>query len=112
LFRSAFFRSYHSQEKKSYKKNETFEIPNRDVTDNIRHGLYNKLDSDGLISPAIRVSGDDICIGKTDYLGTNKENESRGNRKTKKDISVSIRPTENGIIDSVNISLKLGNAYY
>jgi len=68
----------------------------------MRHGLYVKLDSDGLISPSVRVSGEDIIIGKTD---TNSGlDTTKTSKKTKKDISVPLRSSESGIIDQVMLT--------
>ena len=69
LFRTAFFRTYTAEEKREARlKFETIEIPDRHDTMGIRHGVYSKLDCDGLISPGTRVSGDDIIIGKTGLI--------------------------------------------
>jgi DNA-directed RNA polymerase II subunit RPB2 len=98
FFRSASYRTYNSQEKIGMKKEEQFEIPNPEITSGIRHGLYSKLDNDGIICPAIRVCGDDIIIGKTDKLGGS---EGKTTKKVKKDISVALRSSEHGIVDTV-----------
>jgi DNA-directed RNA polymerase II subunit RPB2 len=101
LFRSAFFRTYHSQEKQGAKKEEQFENPNEEKVSGLRHGLYSKLDNDGIISPSTRVSGEDIIIGKTDLIGGM---DQKNLKKTKKDISVALRSSESGIIDQVMLT--------
>ena len=62
--------------------------------------MYNKLDIDGIISPGIRVSGDDIIMGKTDTI----INTDKNSKKSKKDISVPLRTSESGIIDQVMLT--------
>ena len=92
LFRSAFFRTYQSEEKREAGiRYEIFEIPDKS------RKKYGNLDSSGLISPGIRVAGNDVIIGKT----TTKYNDDD---ERKKDVSEVIRPKESGIIDSVMIT--------
>src|SRR5450755_4053689 len=105
LFRSLFYRAYTDQEKQvGATVVEQFEKPTRSDTMRIKHGTYEKLDEDGLVNPGVRVSGDDIIIGKTSPLGG--EATEIGQRKThgKRDVSTPLRSTESGIVDRVLVS--------
>ena len=88
LFRSAFFRTYESQEiNEANRKKEMFGKPKKNS-----NGI-DKTGSEGLIYPGTRVSGNDIIIGKKVIIEYNNNKEE--------DISIKIRKTENGIIESV-----------
>ncbi|KAH9885640.1 DNA-dependent RNA polymerase 2 rpb140 [Xylariomycetidae sp. FL2044] len=106
IFRSLFFRAYVDQEKRvGINTVETFEKPFRSDTLRLKQGTYDKLDDDGIIAPGMRVSGEDIIIGKTSPI--NPENEEMGQRTkvhVKRDASTPLRSTESGIVDNVIVT--------
>nr|UWK20631.1 RNA polymerase II subunit 2 [Trichoderma oligosporum] len=114
LFRSLFFRSYSDQEKKvGLNYTEVFEKPFHQNTLRMKHGTYDKLDEDGIVAPGVRVSGEDIIIGKTAPIDA--ETQDLGTRTTqhqRRDISTPLRSTENGIIDSVIVTVNADNVKY
>ncbi|KAI8614109.1 DNA-dependent RNA polymerase II second largest subunit [Chytriomyces sp. MP71] len=106
LFRSLYYRVYmDTEEKVGLNQLQTFEKPTRENTLRLRQGTYEKLDLDGLISPGVRVSGDDIIIGKT--VPIPKDSEELGQRTSthsKRDASTPLKSTEAGIIDQVMLT--------
>ena len=106
LFRSLYYRTYIEQEN-SVGANviEEFEKPIKSQTLRMRHGTYDKLDDDGIVAPGVRVSGDDIIIGKTAPLAANAEERgARLTEHTKRDVSTPLRSTEAGIVDQVMLT--------
>ena len=104
FFRSVFYRTYHDSEEKGREyKSEEFGRPPPSTTLEMRRGTYDKLDIDGLVFPATRVSGDDIIIGKIAKIQIDETRIDLG-KKTHKDSSIPLRRSENGIIDSVMIT--------
>jgi len=106
LFRSLFFRAYVDQEKRvGMTFLERFEKPMRADTLRLKHGTYDKLDDDGLVAPGVRVSGDDVIIGKTSPLEPDAEEMGQRTKlHVKRDVSTPLRSTENGIVDQVMLS--------
>ncbi|AFZ81227.1 DNA-directed RNA polymerase II subunit, putative [Theileria equi strain WA] len=97
LFRSAFNRTYISEEK--YVGStivERFERPGTANILGLKRGDYTKLDADGLVEPGSRVMGDDIIIGRT---STADEEDMR------QDCSCCLRANENGVVDTVLVSV-------
>lgn len=106
LFRSLFYRTYNDAEKMvGLAVVERFEKPTRIDTLGMRKGTYDKLDDDGIVAPGVRVSGEDIIIGKTAPLAPDAEElGQRTKAHTKIDVSTPLRSTENGIVDQVVVS--------
>ena len=98
IFRSVFYRTYSDTQEKE----EQFEIPDFKRCAGKKHGTYDKLDIDGLISPGNQVSGDDVIIGKSAAI---KKNEVAGKEeeivmlKVRKDCSTCLKHSESGKID-------------
>jgi len=103
IFRSSFYRTYVDAERNQSlteapkTHGETFERPTQDNCLAMRHGSYEKIDCDGLVSPGMRVSGADILIGKTVPV----LNEGETIRSGKRDSSTAMRPNESGLVDQV-----------
>jgi len=105
LFRSFYYRTYSEQEKKvGILTTETFEDPNPEITLNMKHGDYGKLDADGLISPGCLVQGEDIVVGKTIPLSGPQNANVREAGYTKRDSSASVKGAEGGRVDKVMLS--------
>jgi hypothetical protein len=107
LFRSTFYRTHVDQEKEIIRVGglmEQFEIPEKAETKGIQQGNYGKLDVDGIIKPGSRAEENDIIIGKTTPIATNKQEISQMKKFKKRDVSTGIRPSEAGIVDKILIT--------
>ena len=105
LGRTFFYRIYES-EAKQYPggMRDSFQIPNPD--ENIRgykgENSYRLLEEDGIVATESTVKGGDILIGKTSpprFMEDYREFESQG--PYRRDTSVGVRPTENGVVDTI-----------
>jgi DNA-directed RNA polymerase II subunit RPB2 len=107
FFRSMFYRSYNDTEMGDHlTEPETFGNPKGDDQDvrGLRHGSYDKLDTDGLVSPGNRVSGNDVLIGKTKTMVASIRESANGVKRQMKDDSTCMRPSEQGIVDRVMVT--------
>ena len=118
LFRSLFYRTYSDQEQAatgnataagisggSAALSESFSRPLRESTLRMRHGTYDKIESDGLVAPGTQVGGEDIIIGKIAPLpALSEELGQRTAAHTHRDVSTPLRSTEHGIVDQVMLT--------
>lgn len=113
LFRSFLYRTYTDQEKMNGPGCvEQFSKPVRGEVLRMKNLNYDKLDDDGLINPGVRVTGEDVLIGKILPIPERTDEESANPQKEKnvqwKDASTAMRPTEEGVVDTVIVTNKEG----
>ncbi|KAM0688034.1 DNA-dependent RNA polymerase II [Conglomerata obtusa] len=119
LFRSFFYRTYTDQENARPNVEEKFCIPIRGEVMRMKNLNYNKIEEDGIIGVGMRVTGDDVLIGKVKksknkddkanlYANNNINNNDENLTHTIYDCSTPMRSTESGIIDTVMVSERDG----
>ena len=107
LARSTFFR-VHQAENRRYLGGlkDKFEIPEAGTRGFRGEQYYRFIEEDGIISKEAFVSGNDVLAGRTSpprFLEEYREFEVKG--PTRRDTSVTMRPTENGVVDDVLLTI-------
>lgn len=104
LFRSYVLKTYTSEgSRHQLHGRELFEVPNRQSCAGIQQANYDKLDADGVVSVGVRVSENDIIIGKTAPNSTSgAQGSSAGDAVLpRRDASLKLKANEGGIVDAV-----------
>ena len=105
LFRSFMYQTYADQESMSRPGiNEQFRVPPVGSLGRRYACNYEKLGTDGFVSPGTRVVGDDMLIGKVTPVPSLVDRDSL----VLKDSSTPLRRTECGVVDSVMLTAKEG----
>lgn len=103
LFRSVFYRTYKDEEKKNQNsgEEERFCRPDPAMTKSMRHGNYEKVESDGFIKENTYVNNEDILIGKVVPLRVPTGMVVPAGSKKFKDVSRTLRNNETGYVDKI-----------
>lgn len=106
LFRSYVLKTYTSEgSRHQLHGREIFEVPNRQTCAGIQQANYDKLDEDGVVSVGVRVSENDIIIGKTAPNSISAASGGSSNAGEtvlpRRDASLKLKANEGGIVDAV-----------
>ncbi|OYT43475.1 MAG: DNA-directed RNA polymerase subunit B [Candidatus Aenigmarchaeota archaeon ex4484_56] len=106
LFRSIFFRTYQTEEKKYWGiESDEIGIPDENVKNYRSKEEYDLLDIDGIAPPESNVKGGDVIIGKISPLRFYGPMESfMLESENRRDTSITIKFGERGIVDRVIIT--------
>jgi DNA-directed RNA polymerase subunit B len=103
LGRSSFFRVYKAEGRRYLGgMQDKFEIPEAGTRGFRGEQYYRLLEEDGIISLESQVAGNSVLIGRSSpprFLEEYRDFEVRG--PTRRDTSVTMRPTEKGVVDDV-----------
>jgi DNA-directed RNA polymerase subunit B len=103
LGRSSFYRVYKAEGRRYLGgMQDKFEIPEAGTRGFRGEQYYHLLEEDGVISVESRVTGNSVLIGRSSpprFLEEYRDFEVRG--PTRRDTSVTMRPTETGVVDDV-----------
>jgi DNA-directed RNA polymerase subunit B' len=106
LFRSIFFRTYQTEEKKYWAiESDEIRIPDESVKNYKTKHEYRLLDEDGIAPPETEVEGGDIIIGKVSplrFYGPMEEFLSEA--ENRRDTSIAVKFGERGVVDRVIIT--------
>ena len=106
LFRSTFYRIYEAESRQYLGGlRDKFEIPEAGIRGYRGDRYYRMLEEDGMISPEAETTGNTVLVGRTSpprFLEEYREFEVKG--PTKRDSSVTMRPSEQGTIDQVFVT--------
>ena len=103
LFRSIFYRTYKDEERKNQTsgEEEKFVKPDPDLTKQMKHANYDKLDYDGFVPENTFVDADDILIGKVVPIRLPTGTVVPTGTKRLRDVSRTIRNNETGWVDKI-----------
>jgi DNA-directed RNA polymerase subunit B len=106
LFRSTFYRIYEAESRQYLGGlRDKFEIPEAGIRGYRGDRYYRQIEEDGIISPEAEATGNTVLVGRTSpprFMEEYREFEAKG--PTKRDSSVTMRPSEQGTIDQVFVT--------